>query len=156
MFVGDGPLRGQLEEDIRSRGLCQVCLLCGQASPEEVITLLGISDIFLFTSWRAAGYPLAILEAMASGCAVIASPVPLANEYMLAEGRGIIVPVGDAEQTGKALIRLVSNQELCRQMGELARNYVALQHSASMFRRSLMRVTYWSSLCEFLHGAMEK
>ena len=155
IIVGDGPLRAQLEEDIRSHGLHRICLLCGQAKPEEVITLLGISDIFLFTSWRAAGYPLAILEAMASGCAVIASSEPLANEYMLAEGRGIIVSLGNTEQTAKALVRLVEDQELRRQMGELARNYVALHHSASVFRRSLMRVTGWSALDRLLGVGVE-
>ena len=73
VIAGDGQLRKQIEEAIRLRGLGQACLLCGEVSPVEVITILGLSDIFLFTSWRAAGYPLAILEAMASSCAVIAA-----------------------------------------------------------------------------------
>src|SRR5207248_3431805 len=106
IIAGDGSLRRQIEEDICLCGLSQTCLLWGEASADEVISLLGLSDIFLFTSWRAAGYPLAILEAMASGCAVIASAQPLAaNEYILAEGRGITVPVGDADQTARALVR---------------------------------------------------
>jgi glycosyltransferase involved in cell wall biosynthesis len=155
IIAGDGPLQRQIEEDICLRGLSQTCLLWGEASADEVISLLGASDIFLFTSWRAAGYPLAILEAMASGCAVIASTEPLANEYMLAEGRGIIVPVGNAEQTARALVRLVGDEELRGQMGRSARNYVAIQHSASTFRRALMRVTYWSALDAFLRIGTE-
>jgi len=150
IIAGDGPLRKQLEDDVHLRGLTQTCLLWGEASAEEVITILGMSDIFLFTSWRAAGYPLAVLEAMASGCAVIASTESLANQEMLAEGRGVVLPVGDAEGASRALVKLVSDPELCRQMGSLARNYVVVRHSAKRFRRSLVRVTCWSGLDELL------
>ena len=154
IFAGDGPLRTQLEEEICLRGLKQVCLLWGEVSEETVISLLGLSDIFLFTSRRAAGYPLAILEAMASGCAVIASSEPVANSHMLAEGRGIVVPVGDIEQTSSALVQLLNDPALCQRMGGKARNYVATQHSPTMLRRALMRVTYWSALDTLLHGEM--
>lgn len=150
IIAGDGPLRRQIEEKINLRGLNHACLLWGNASKEEVITILGVSDIFLFTSWRAAGYPLAVLEAMASGCAVVASTESLANEEMLNGGRGVVLPVGDVEGTGKALVRLMSDPELRQQMGSLARNYVAVEHSPNMFRRSLMRVTYWARLNELL------
>ena len=150
VIAGDGPLRRHIEEEICVRGLKQKCLFWGHATPEEVTMLLGLSDIFLYTSLRGAGYPLAILEAMASSCAVIASTEPLANEYMLAEGRGIIVPVGDVVQTSLALIRLLNDPELRRRMGSLARNYVAAHHSPAMFKRTLMRATSWSALDEFL------
>jgi len=149
LIAGDGPLRKQVEDDICRRKLSQICMLWGEASVEEVVALLGLSDIFLFTSRRAAGYPLAILEAMASGCPVIASAEPLANAHMLADGRGIVVPVGDAEQFSRALIQLLDNPELRHHMGSLARGYVATQHSGIMLRRALMRVTYWSALDEF-------
>jgi glycosyltransferase involved in cell wall biosynthesis len=156
IIAGDGPLRKQLEEDISSYGLSQTCLLWGEATIDEVITILGISDIFLFTSWRAAGYPLVVLEAMASKCAVIASTESMATQIMLAEGRGITLDVGDVEGVGRALIRLISNSKLCRQMGSLARNYVEVEHSADSFRRSLLRVTYWSGLDEMLDNRDKK
>ncbi|HZU68969.1 MAG TPA: D-glucuronyl C5-epimerase family protein [Ktedonobacteraceae bacterium] len=150
IIAGDGPLRAEVEEDIRGRQLEQVCLLWGQASQADVISLLGISDIFLYTSRRGAGYPMAILEAMASECAVIATNDPLANEYMLAEGRGIIVPIDDARAVSDALVSLIHNGQLCRLMGSRARSYVAAYHSAITLRRSLLRVTHWSSLDESL------
>jgi glycosyltransferase involved in cell wall biosynthesis len=150
VVAGDGPLRKQIEESIRLGGLGQACLLWGEASPVEVITILGLSDIFLFTSWRAAGYPLAILEAMASSCAVIAATDSLATQEMLAEGRGIVLPVGDANETARAIVQLVSDPELCRHIGQIARDYVALHHSPTMLKRALMRATFWSELDQFL------
>src|SRR5207245_3045197 len=132
----------RLEEDIQRLELDQTCVFWGDIPAEEVITLLGISDIFLYTSTRGTCFPMAVLEAMASGCAVIASTEPMSNAHLLAEGRGIAVSPGDAEQTGTALVRLVNDPECCRQMGRLARAYIARHHSPALFRRTLMRSNY--------------
>jgi glycosyltransferase involved in cell wall biosynthesis len=156
IIAGDGLLRKQLEEDIQRLELRQTCTLWGDIPSEEVISLLGISDIFLYTSTRGACIPMAVLEAMASGCAVIATTQPMANTQLLDEGRGIIVPPADAEQTAQALVRLMNDLELCQRMGKRARDYVAVYHSPDTFRRALMRVTSWSSLEELLNGERDR
>ena len=155
IIAGDGPLRKQLEEEISRRGLSSTCVLWGNISAEDVILLLAISNIFLYTSTRGACFPMAVLEAMASGCAVIASTQPMSNALLLAEGRGIAVPPNDVAQMVEALGRLVNDLELCRQMGQLARNYIAVQHSPTSFRRTLTRLTYWSELYK-LSGVEKK
>jgi glycosyltransferase involved in cell wall biosynthesis len=156
IIAGEGPLRKNIEEDIRRRGLSRTCVLWGEASPAEVISLLSFSDIFLYTSTRGACFSMAILEAIASGCAVIASTEPLSNAPLLAEGRGIAVPPCDAEQTTLALVRLLSDLELCRRMGDLARDYLAVHHSAASFRRTLMRATSWAALDELVDDGSRK
>ena len=148
IIAGDGPLRKEVEEDIHRRELDSVCALWGDISAEEVIALLSISDIFLYTSLRGACFAMAILEAMASGCAVVASTRPISNAHLLAEGRGIAVAPGDVEETSEALVRLMNDEELCRSMGRLAREYVATHHSPALFRRTLLRATCWSGLDE--------
>ena len=150
IFAGDGPLRKQLEEDIALHKLSQICMLRGELSENDVISLLGISDIFLFTSRRAAGYPLAIMEAMASGCATLATNEPLANIRLLSEGRGMVVPIGDVEKTAESLAMLLCDAALRREMGQLARDYISRYHSPAMFRRVLIRIGYWSRLDELL------
>lgn len=150
IIAGDGTVRQEVEEDIQQRGLSQTCLLWGDISHEEVLSLLSISDIFLSTTTRGTCFPMAILEAMASGCAVIASKEPIGNAHLLGEGRGIVVEAGDAVQTGEALTRLVNDLELCRQMGQSARDYIAMHHSPTSFRRILMRLTDWSELYKLL------
>jgi glycosyltransferase involved in cell wall biosynthesis len=152
VIVGDGPLRRQLEEDILRLGLSQTCVFWGDTPAEEVMSLLGISDIFLYTSTRGACFPMAVLEAMASGCAVIASTQPMSNTRLLAEGRGIAVPPGDVERTALALVQLMGDLERCRRMGNLARDYIAVQHNPAAFMRTLMRATYWSELDELLYA----
>ncbi len=145
VIAGDGPLRQTLTEDIRVRGLTQTCLLWGDITAEDVIMLLAISDIFLYTSTRGACIPMAVLEAMASGCAVIATTQPMANAVLLGDERGIIVAPGDAVETASALVLLANDLDTCQRMGQAARGYIAVEHGATMFRRTLMRVTSWSN-----------
>lgn len=146
IVAGDGILRAQIEAEVRARGLSEIFLFYGEASKEEVSELLSISDIFLFTSWRAAGFPLTVMEAMASGCAVIAATESLANRRMLAEGRGVVFPPGETEMIGKVLVRLVNDPALRACMGSLARAYIEKHYSPVIFRRALLRVSYWSDL----------
>lgn len=139
VIVGDGPMRAQLEQEVQRRGLAHYCLFWGERTHDEVVTLLGISDIFLYTSQRGACFAMAVLEAMASGCAVVASTEPFSNAVLLAEGRGIAVSAGDVEQTTEALVRLISDAGLCRHMGMLARDYIRAYHSPEMMKRLLLQ-----------------
>ncbi len=67
------------------------------------------------------GLPNVILEAMASGLPVVASGIsgiPLAVEP---ERTGLLVPEGDADALGTALLRLLADPDLARAMGERGR-----------------------------------
>jgi glycosyltransferase involved in cell wall biosynthesis len=156
VIAGDGPLRKQLEEIVRKRELSQVCVFWGDIPAKKVLLLLSISDIFLYTSTRGACIPMAVLEAMASGCAVIASEQPMANAHLLAEERGIVIEPGNIEQTTGALVRLLIDPGLCHRMGLSARNYISVQHSAANFKRHLMRATYWSGLKDLVLAGKEQ
>jgi len=150
IIAGNGSLRTQIEEDIRGRRLDITCEMWGEISAQEVRSLLAISDIFLYTSVRGACMAMSVLEAMASGCAVIATTEPLSNSVLLADERGLVVPPGDVAQTSTALVRLINDVELRHKMGSMARTYVAEYNSPATFRRTLLRATYWSALDELL------
>lgn len=144
LIAGDGPLRSQVEVDIARHNLADVCRLCGEAAPADVANLLGSSDIFLYSGTRGTNYSMAVLEAMAAGCAVVASTAPLSNARLLAEGRGIPVIPGDACGIASALARLCSDRILCQRMGKMAREYILTYHSATMLKRTLLRVSYFT------------
>ncbi|HET9999910.1 MAG TPA: glycosyltransferase [Ktedonobacteraceae bacterium] len=146
VLAGNGPLQEHIEKQIDALGLRDVCKLWGEATPEDVVTLLSICDIFLHTSTRGAYYSMTLLEAMASGCAIVASNEPPLNTQLLADGRGVVVPAGDAGQTARALISLLGDADRGRQMGASARNYVACYHSPNALRQVLQRATHWSEL----------
>jgi len=72
LLIGDGPLRPEIEREIASRGLMSTFRLAGSRS--DVARLLQAGDLFVFPS-RWEGLPGAVLEALAAGLQVVASPI---------------------------------------------------------------------------------
>ncbi|WP_077035227.1 glycosyltransferase [Pelomonas sp. KK5] len=97
--------------------------------------LLRSQRIFvLATNWE--GMPLALVEAMAAGCACVASAAP-GVEGVFEDGvSGLLVPPGDAKALADALERLLREPELAARLGAAARAH-ALQHHGmpTMLRR---------------------
>ncbi|MDQ2715317.1 MAG: glycosyltransferase, partial [Chloroflexota bacterium] len=143
LIAGEGPLRAQVETDILLHDLESVCVLWGEAQPADVLLLLGIADIFLYSGTRGTNYSVAVLEAMAAGCAVIGSLVPQSNAKLLAGERGIAVKAADAAEIGAALVRLCGDPALCRHMGQRAREYITTHHNPLMLKRSLLRASFF-------------
>jgi len=73
LVIGDGPERILLERQARSLGLAERVVFCGSLPREEVPAYLNAGDAFLFTTLRAEGLPLNVLEALATGLPVVAS-----------------------------------------------------------------------------------
>ncbi|MGH2480075.1 MAG: glycosyltransferase family 4 protein, partial [Ktedonobacteraceae bacterium] len=144
LIAGNGPLRAQIEEDIQDYGMGDACILWGEARPADVALLLSISNIFLYSGTRGTNYSMAVLEAMAADCAVIATTAPQSNERLLADGRGIAVKPGNAAEIGAALVHLCNDAVLCRQMGQSAREYICTYHTDARLKRDILRASYFA------------
>jgi glycosyltransferase involved in cell wall biosynthesis len=143
LIVGEGPLRAQIEEQIQEFRLDPYCALLGEADEAGVARLLGLSDIFLYTGVRGIN-SMAVLEAMSSGCAIVASTEPHMIARYLDEGRGVAIPPRSPHAVMEALRRLADDGALRASMGRMARQYVEERHTEDALRRSLRRATMWS------------
>jgi glycosyltransferase involved in cell wall biosynthesis len=120
-IAGDGPLRSQLGND--SSGL-QVTFL-GVLGRESLAAEFGAASIVVFPSVPAAsgdqdGLPVALLEAMSLGCAVVASDLPGLRDAVEDSQSGLLTTPGSAEDLAAALGRLLGDPELCDQLGRAA------------------------------------
>ncbi len=78
------------------------------------------TDIFLFPSWHE-GHPNAILEAMASGCPIIATDVGAISESIINGFNGFLIPPKSVNHIVEKVNELINNPQLRRQMGERSR-----------------------------------
>ncbi len=76
LLVGDGPERVSIQASCHNRGISNITF-SGQLAPVKVSQQLRNAQIFLLTSFSE-GTPTALLEAMASGLAVVTSR---SNDY---------------------------------------------------------------------------
>lgn len=109
----------------------------GYAGREKKQEMLAKADILVLPSYRE-GFPVSILEAMYSGCGVIATPVG-ANPEILNQANAEIVPVADAPALRDAIDRLLADPERLQAM-KLANHRAADRFSKQVNIESLCRL----------------
>jgi glycosyltransferase involved in cell wall biosynthesis len=101
LLVGDGPLRPEVDRLIEQLDLKERVILPGLVQ-EDIPVWFSVMDIF-FMSSRFEGLPLALLEAMAASCAVVATQVGGVPEVVAAGISGTLVDYRDKEAMQKSL-----------------------------------------------------
>jgi glycosyltransferase involved in cell wall biosynthesis len=112
--VGDGPLRGELEELARRLHVDSVVHFLGLRN--DIPELLADSSFLVHTA-EFEGCPNVVMEAMACGRAVIAMDAGDIR-YLVEDGKtGFVVPCGDEATLVERLTDLITDPDLCRRMG---------------------------------------
>lgn len=117
MFVGDGPLRRNLQELAHLLQVNEKVIFLGNRS--DIAELLAAMDIFVLCSFTE-GVPLTILEAMSAGLPVIATNVGVNSKLITNGQNGIIVPSNDLESLQEAICALMKDSHLRQRMGQKA------------------------------------
>ena len=121
VVLGEGDRRRELSDHIRQRGLEQRFFLPGALPRPLVAEWLGAGDLFALPSRYEGGPATALMEAMASGCAVVATDVSGVDELITDPGLGLLVPPRDPGALAASILQLMSNADLRAEMGQRAR-----------------------------------
>ena len=121
LWVGDGELKGELENKIQSKGLSKSFILLGVR--KDIAKILACSDLFVLPSLYE-GMPNVLLEAMAASLPVIATAVGGSKELIFDNKNGILIPPADPLALGEAINALLSDKERRLQFGSKACKYV--------------------------------
>ena len=118
LIVGNGPLEAELRRRVGSAGLEERTLFTGFRS--DVPDLLAAADLFVLPS-HGESFPLTVLEAMAAALPVVATDVGGVPEAVVDGRTGLLVPPADAASLADALVRVGTDADLRRSMGEAGR-----------------------------------
>lgn len=116
VIVGEGPLEEELRQQQRRLSL-EDHLHFVKAWGEEAWAWMASFDLFVLPSLNE-GMGRVLIEAMAFGKPVVASRVGGIPEIVLDGKTGVLVPPKDPKRLAEAIIRLLSDRDRCRQMGE--------------------------------------
>jgi len=133
---------GQVEEARRfaaETGLADRVNLPGWVGPSEVARLISESDILVLPSF-VENLPLSVIEGMASGLAVVATPVGAVEDIVANEVSGLLVAPGDVDGLTVALSRLVADPALRGRLGAAALATHRERLELGTFARSIRRV----------------
>ncbi len=128
LFVGDGALRGEIEQRVRALGLTGKVIFTGLVPPGEVARYIGIMDCVAHLSHREA-LSRALPQALAAGKPVVAYDFDGANEICVENETGFVVRTGDTAATAQRLTQLARDRELREKLGASGRAFVRQQFS---------------------------
>jgi glycosyltransferase involved in cell wall biosynthesis len=123
LFVGDGALRGEIENQIRALGLDGKVVFTGLVPPAEVARYVGIMDCLAHLSYREA-LSRALPQALAAGKPVIAYDFDGADEVCLENESGFLIRTGDIETAAQKLLQLANDPALRKKFGERGQQFV--------------------------------
>jgi glycosyltransferase involved in cell wall biosynthesis len=118
---GDGELRSELVDRAAARGLDGNAIFVGPFTRrEDLSAILARTDVFVLSSILE-GQPLALVEAMAYGCPIVATMVGGIPELIEDGVNGLLCPPRDVESLARQLRTLFDDPALRRRLGQAAR-----------------------------------
>lgn len=121
VIAGNGAVE-ETRAEIERLGLSERVSLPGWVGPDKVRELLAASDIVVLPSYEE-NLPMSVIEGMAYGRAVVATPVGAVEDILQDGTTGLLVPVGDAGALAEALRKLLENPGLRRAIGSAAAEF---------------------------------
>lgn len=137
VIIGDGHLRASLEAKRRELGLEQHVIFAGWVADAASIAVPALDVFFQPSLWEAMS--IALLEAMASSRAIVATRVGEAPFVIEHETTGLLYEPRDIEGMSAALDRLVADPALRTRLGAAAsakaREQFAVEHMTRAYEK---------------------
>jgi colanic acid/amylovoran biosynthesis glycosyltransferase len=143
-IIGEGPLEAELRAQIAQFHLQDCVELSGAKPQNEVANYLAMATVFVLPSVidSAGGMdnlPSVIMEAMAAGLPVIATPIGGIPEMVIDNATGILVAPGDSMALAGAIEKVIVDFSFARRLGEnghaRAGDLFAIEKSARTLNR---------------------
>jgi len=123
--VGDGPARRDVENALAP--LNERVSWMGSLDHDAVADRLALADVFVWPAINEA-FGMALLEAQASGLAVVAGESGGVGEIIEPEVTGLLVATGDAGAFAAAVRSLILNYDRRQALAKAARRRILLEH----------------------------
>lgn len=124
VIIGNGQLRGVLEQSFRECGVLDRVVFTGNLPHEQIPSALRLFDVAVapYPALEHPFYfsPLKVFEYMACGVAVVASNCGQIAEVVHDGEMGVLVPPGNIDAMAEACDRLLNDEKLRRRLGETA------------------------------------
>ncbi|RLB05009.1 MAG: hypothetical protein DRG83_03525 [Deltaproteobacteria bacterium] len=129
VLVGNGPLEGSLREFARKYNINVI--FKGRVPNDQLPALLNTAEAFVLPSLYE-GNSKALLEAMACGLPVIATPVEGNREVVKHKVNGYLTSGISPEAIREAIIKLFSDNSIREKLGRQARDFIEENYSLNV------------------------
>jgi glycosyltransferase involved in cell wall biosynthesis len=117
-IYGNGPKRGELEQEVARRGLEGRVVLPGRS--RRLAGEMARASMFVLSS-RFEGFPMVMIEAMSKGLPIVSFDCPTGPREAVRHGaNGLLAPNGDVGRLAVAMLELIRDPERRRALGARA------------------------------------
>lgn len=138
VLVGSGPLRERCEQQVADLGVAEKVLFLGETPYGDLPGVYAAADAKVISS-DYESFCFAALEAMSTGLPVLTTDCAWVPR-LVADGAGLVVPVGDAAALAAGLKKLAENPALRQRMGATGRQQVLERHTWPASAEKLKRL----------------
>lgn len=132
ILIGDGELRGEIQQLIEAAGLQDCVRLVGWQTSQQVRDWLQTSRAFVLPSF-AEGLPVSIMEAFAAGRPVVSTYIAGTPELVKPGENGWLVPAGSSDALAAALKDVLkTSTKVLTEMGMRGKQLVQEFHRADI------------------------
>jgi glycosyltransferase involved in cell wall biosynthesis len=142
VIAGEGPEHSAIRAVAREVGLEQRVHLLG--TRKDVPQLLAAARIFVLPS-ASEGLSNALLEALAAGTPIVATDIEGNRAVVEHEKEALLVPSGDADALGRAIVRLLEDRDLAARLARAGHATVGrydMDSIASQYERAFREVAH--------------
>lgn len=136
LIIGDGELMNYYQNYAHSLGIQEICHFLGKIDNDKISDYYNKSDFLVHPSTNE-NFPLVILEAMATGKAVISTNLPGLNLIVDDDQTGFLVEPKDVDTLALKIKYLLEENEVCEEFGRQARKKILDNYSWEMIIKKL-------------------
>ena len=144
IIAGDGPLKGELKKLSQDLQIDDVLFV--SVTEEDLPQYYAACDVFVLPSvTRQEAFGIALLEAMACGKPVVATNI--GGMPYVVNGAGIIVEPKDINALSSAILKILQNDKLSKELGRKARARVEKEFNQDLVTEKILKIyrsfRYW-------------
>ena len=148
LLVGDGPMRGQLEQLSARLSLSDHVVFTGNVPHRDIPGLYRDTTVAVLPSvrdWKGEveGLGMVLVEASACGRAVVGTDLAGVKDAISSGENGLLVPPADAAALATALERVLTESGLAARLGEAGPGFATRQFSPASQSQKLAEIFDW-------------
>lgn len=141
IIVGMGSILKQLKEMTVELEISDNVIFAGYVSDNDLPYYYSACDLFVLPSTSSGeGFGIVQIEALACGKPVICTDLPGVNEVDKNEVASLHIPPKDCDSLANAILELLENEKLAREMGENGRKLVEEKYTWARVAEEMERV----------------
>ena len=116
VLAGEGPLRPEIEAQVRSAGIGERVHFAGAVPNSGLMNILRVCDLVVLPSTHE-GFPVVIAESAAVSCAIVATSVGGIPEFLENGVSGVLVPPGSSSALRDAIGSVLNDRSRAQELG---------------------------------------